>query len=132
MKQLLLLFMLMMLTPGCAALSGLSGVVGGIASSAGVDALKNKIATRADWVGKRQEIVSSIKMGMIGQAEIKKMAGDYVCWLQIMEDALVLLDREKPLFLIEKARAGNPEPPSKLKPERKDCSSAVKPKSPLE
>ncbi|KKL07116.1 hypothetical protein LCGC14_2589210, partial [marine sediment metagenome] len=122
-------------TPGCAALSGLGGALSGIAGSAGVDILKDKIAARADWVGKRQELVSSIKMGMIGQAEIKKMAGDYVCWRQIMEDTLALHDREKPLFLIEKAikaRAGKPKPPSKLKPERKDCSSAVGPKSPPE
>lgn len=113
-----------LLLGGCAGLAGFAGAVGGVTSSAGMDAFKDKVAARAEWVGKRQEIVSAIKIGMIGQAEIKKMEGDYACWRQIMNDVLAFQDLQKPLFLIEKAvKKHTKPPPEQARPERKDCSS---------
>ncbi len=111
---------------GCAGLAGFAGAVGGVTSSAGLDAFKDQIAARAERVGKRQEIVSAIEIGMIGQAEIKKMEGDYACWRQIMDDVLAFQDLQKPLFLIEKAvkkRAESKPEPAPESPTRKDCSS---------
>ena len=54
MKRLMMLMLLLMLGPGCGgALSSVGGALVGLASGAGVDYAEDKIAEKANWMGKR-------------------------------------------------------------------------------
>ena len=127
-RQILVVLFAIVLSGCTTALSGVGGTLLGLAGPAGVSAAERKIADRREWTSKRADLVAVIRTGMTTQAQLKMRSGDYACWRQIMDDALALHDREKPLFIVEKViakRANPPEVSAPPKP-RKDCGDPPK------
>ncbi len=129
MKRVLMLMLLVMLAPGCSSGGTLSSVAAGaigLIGGAGVGLTEDKIAARADWIGKRRDLVAVKRTAMQTHAQMKLMAGDYRCFLQIMGDVLAFHDEEKPLFLVEKLIKKKATPAEAPTPQRQDCLPPVK------
>ncbi len=129
MKRLMMLMLLVLLAPGCSSGGALSSVAAGaigLIGGAGVGLTEDKVAARADWIGKRRDLVAVKRGAMLGHAQMKLTTGDYRCFLQIMGDVLAFHDEEKPVFLVEKLIKKKAAPAEGPTPQRLDCLPPVK------